>query len=88
MEYRLRFVLITVKESESSSLENYEIKKYVRLSARTPGFHPGKEGSTPSHTTINKILKNESSKSNLDNHSLSNSFDNPNNSLMVTKGVN
>ena len=28
----------------------------LRLSVRTPGFHPGKRGSTPLGTTINKKI--------------------------------
>lgn len=37
---------------------NMEITKWpVRLSARTPGFHPGKRGSIPLRATIFKRKK-------------------------------
>ncbi len=35
----------------------------VRLSARTPGFHPGKRGSIPLRATIKKLRKKQNGKS-------------------------
>ncbi len=41
-----------------STLEEFRVsKRPVRLSVRTPGFHPGKKGSIPLRATIFEILK-------------------------------